>query len=203
MKIVAQTADEMVLKEGSAKGIVTGAVLALAGIGVAAYAHFAPSAPLWVGIALFVVGAAMVLFSSSIAVDISKATGQIAYRTKRLVGGSAATFAVADVLRIETRQMWRTQNMNTGNRGMSAPQQVLVSQSVMVMKDGREVPLDHQNSPSNMGAGAGVLMGGAGREAAIANQVAAFLGVPFQEIAPPGGPVGINIGGGSGAGIQL
>ena len=73
----------------------------------------------------------------------------------------------------------------------------------MVMRDGREVPLDHQNSPSSFSVGPGVMMGGSGKETAIANQVAAFLGVPFQEVAPPGGPVGINIGGGSGTGIQL
>ncbi len=36
-----------------------------------------------------------------------------------------------------------------------------------------------------MSVGGAVLMGGSGTEVAIANQVATFLGVPFQEIAPP------------------
>ncbi len=200
MKIVSQTADVMVLKEGSAKGVLTGVILAVAGIGIASYAHFSPSVPLWVGLALALVGVGMVLFSSSIEVNIDKAAGQVAYRTKRMVGGSAAAYAVADVLRIETRQMWQAQNGAAGNRGMSMAQQTIVSQSVMVMKDGREIPLDHQNTPSNFGVGAGILMAGTGREAAIANQVATFLGVPFQEVAPPGGPIGINLGGGAGGG---
>ena len=203
MKIVNQTADEMALKEGSAKGIITAVVLVVVGIGIVFYSHFSPSVVLWIGIAVFVVGLLMLFLSSSIAVDINKATGQIACQTKRLIGGNSATYAVADVLRIETRQMWRMQNANAGNRGLSTPRQTLVSQSVMVMKNGQEVPLDHQNSPSGMSVGPGVMMGGAGKEVAIANQVATFLGVPFQEIAPPGGPIGINIGGGTGTGIQL
>jgi len=52
-----------------------------------------------------------------------------------------------------------------------------------------------------MSIGPAVMMGGSGSEVAIANQVATFLGVPFQEIAPPNGPAGINLGGGPG--IQL
>jgi hypothetical protein len=39
------------------------------------------------------------------------------------------------------------------------------------------------------------MMSGSGKEVAIATQVASFMGVPFQEIAPPNGMGGINIGG--------
>jgi hypothetical protein len=145
----------------------------------------------------------MILFSSSITVEINKATGQIGYQTKRLIGGRVVTFAIADILRIETRKQWKMESSGTsGNRGVSMPRQVLVSQSVIVFKDGREVPLDHQKSSSGMSVGSAVLMGGQGAEVAIANQVASFLGVPFQEIAPPGSGAGINIGGGPG-GVQL
>jgi hypothetical protein len=48
-----------------------------------------------------------------------------------------------------------------------------------------------------MSLGSAVMIGGSGKEVAIANQVATFLGVPFQEVAPPNGPMGINIGGGT------
>jgi hypothetical protein len=111
-------------------------------------------------------------------------------------------YAIADVLRIETRKSWRTENNNTGgNRGVSMPRQVLVSQSVIVFKNGQEIPLDHQSGASSgVSVGPAVMMAGSGKEVALANQVASFMGVPFQEIAPPGGPMGINIGGGT---IQL
>ena len=110
-------------------------------------------------------------------------------------------YAVADVLRIETRKSWRMEN-GGGGRGASMPRQVLVSQSVIVFKDGQELPLDHESGSSGLSLGPAVMIGGSGKEVAIANQVATFLGVPFQEIAPPSGQIGINIGG-SGSGIQL
>ena len=202
MKITNQTADVLSLKEGNVGGIIAGIVLPLIGIGIGVYTRFIPGAPLWIAIGLFVVGILTVLFSSSIIVTIDKAASQIQYQTKRLVGGKAMTFTIGDVLRIETRKSWRTENANnSGNRGVSMPRQVLVSQSVIVFKDGREVPLDHQSGGSSgVSIGPAVMMAGSGKEVAIANQVATFIGVPFQEIAPPSGPMSINIGGGN---IQL
>jgi hypothetical protein len=70
---------------------------------------------------------------------------------------------------------------------------VLVAQSVMVFRDGRELALDHQKTSSSTSVGGVVLMGGQGAETAIAAQVAAFLNVPFQEIMPPNMSSGINI----------
>jgi hypothetical protein len=197
MKIVNKTADELDLKEGNTSGIVFGIIFVLAGIGLGFYSHFTASPALWVGLGLLVVGIVTIFMSSSITVDINKTSGQIIYQTKRLVGGKTAIYDIADVLRVETRKSWRMeQGTRTGNT-ISAPRQVLVFQSVMVFKDGRELPLDHQNNSSNMSIGGAVMMGGSGKEVAIANQVATFLGVPFQEINPPniGMGNGINIGG--------
>ena len=81
----------------------------------------------------------------------------------------------------------------SGNRTDSMPRQVLVAQSVVVFKDGREFPLDHQKTSSSTTVGGVVLMGGQGKEVAIAARVANFLSVPFQEIAPPNTSLGINI----------
>jgi hypothetical protein len=202
MKITNQTTDELMLKEGDAKGIMAGIVLVVVGIGVAFYSQFSPSIALWIAIAVFIIGLAFIFLSSSITVDANKTSGQIVYQIKRLIGGSTATYAIADVLRVETRRTWRIENNNVSSgRGVSMPRQVLVSQSAIVFKDGQELPLDHQNSSSGISIGPAVMMGGSGKEVAIANQVATFLGVPFQEIAPPSGLTGINIGGGSG--IQL
>ena len=46
-----------------------------------------------------------------------------------------------------------------------------------------------------MQLGGAVLMGGQGSETAMANRVATFLGVPFQEIMPPN-MVGMGTSGG-------
>jgi hypothetical protein len=73
------------------------------------------------------------------------------------------------------------------------PQPVLVSQSVIVFRNGRELPLDHRKTASTTSVGSVVLMEGQGAEAALASQVANFLNVPFQEIAPPNSGLGIGI----------
>jgi hypothetical protein len=70
---------------------------------------------------------------------------------------------------------------------------MLVAQSVIVFKDGRELALDHQKTSSSTSVGGAVIMGGQGAETAIAAQVAKFLNVPFQEIMPPNMSGGTNI----------
>jgi len=188
MKIVNQTTDELALKEGNAQGIIFGIILVIAGVALGVYSHFAIGATLWIALALFVVGLLLILMSSSIEFSVSKSSGQ------------TATYAINNVLRIETRKSWRMEGSNNmGQNTMSMPRQVLISQSVILFKDGQELPLDHQSGGSTMSMGPAVMMGGSGKEVAIANQVATFLGVPFQEIAPPSGGMGmgrgINVGG--------
>lgn len=201
MKIANQTDSAMLLKEGGASGILFSIVFMLVGLGVGYSQHFSISPALWVAVAFFVVGLVMLLLASSITVKINKTDGQLAYQTQRLVGSKSTTFAIADVLRIETRKQWRMENVSSGNRGASMPRQVLMMQSVIVFKNGQELPLDHQKSSSSMSIGPAVLMGGSGAEVAIAKQVADFMGVPFQEIAPPNSGTGVHIGGGGGVSL--
>jgi hypothetical protein len=194
MKIVSQTADQLVLQEGSTSGMMVGALLVIAGAVVWFLGHATNPNTIWISLAIVAVGIGVILFASSITVNASKASGQLLYQKKRLVGGSNATYSIADILRIETRKQYRMEN-NSGQSG-SAPQPMLVAQSVILFKDGREVPLDHQKTSSTTSVGGAVLMSGQGKETAMAAQVASFLNVPFQEIAPPpfGGGLQINIG---------
>jgi hypothetical protein len=200
MKIISQTKDELVLKEGSASGIIGGIIFVLAGAGFGFYIFPSHSPMIWLAVAFVVVGVGLILFASSITVDINKTSGQLSYQKKRLVGGSSTTYAIADVFRIETRKQWQMQNAppnqaNQGNPGAPMQRPVLVAQSVIVFKNGQEVPLDHQKTASTMSVGSAVLMSGQGAESAIANQVATFMGVPFQEILPPNMGLNINLGG--------
>jgi len=204
MKIISQSSDELVLKEGSASGIVMGVVLVIAGGLVEYFLRQSNSYVIWIALALAVVGLVAILFSSSITVIANKANSQVVYQKKRLIGAQNSTYAIADIFRIETRKQWRVQNTPpAGNQGASMPQPVLVAQSVIVFKDGRELALDHQKNSSSTSIGSVVLMGGQGAETAIAAQVAKFLGVPFQEIAPPNMGMGINIIGGGPGGTQF
>jgi hypothetical protein len=196
MKIMSQSADELVLKEGNASGMAIGGGLIVAGALAGYYRHASGPMGVWIALALVAAGVGLILFSSSISVNANRASGQLFYQKKRLIGARSRTYRTADILRIETRKQWRTENTaNAGNRpDVSTPQQLLVAQSVIVFKDGREVPLDHQKTSSSMSVGSVVLMGGQGAEVAMAVQVANFLGVPFQEIAPPSfGGMQINL----------
>jgi hypothetical protein len=203
MKITSQSADELVLKEGGASGIAIGVAFVIVGLVVGFFLHSSNSIAIWIALALVLIGLGAICFSSSITVGANKASGKLFYQKKRLIGGQDSTYAIADVLRIETRKQWRIENSPpAGNQDVSVPQPVLVWQSVIVFKDGRELPLDHQKSSSRTTVGPVVLMGGQGAEAAIAAHMAEFLNVPFQEIAPPDFGMGIDIGGGPG-GFQI
>jgi hypothetical protein len=191
MKIASQTANELVLTEGSASGLIVGAVFIIVGVLAELFLRHNGAVVTWIGLAMIAVGIAVVLFSSSIRVAINKTSGQVAYQKKRMLGGRSATYPIADIFRIETRKQWQRQD--TGQSGNSTPQQVLEAQSVMVFRDGRELPMDHQKTSSSTSVGGVALMGGQGGETAIAAQVAAFLNVPFQEIMPPNMGSGINI----------
>src|SRR5580692_9986319 len=194
MKIVSQSANELVLKEGSATGIAVGVICVIAGVFGAYRFHSASPMAIWIALAVVALGIGVILFSSSITVSVNKASGQLLYQQKRLIGGKDTIYAIADIFRIETRRQWRIENRPPAeNQGESVPQPVLVSQSVIVFHDGRELPLDHQKTASTTSVGSVVLMGGQGAETAIAARVAEFLDVPFQEIAPPNMGSGLNI----------
>lgn len=194
MKIISQSADELVLKEGSTSGMIVGAAFLIAGPPAWYFLHKSNPVAIWVALGLVAVGVAVILFSSSITVVANKATGRVSYQKKRLVGGQDSTYSIGEIFRIETRKQWQIQNTQApGGQGGSIPEPVLVAQSIIVFKDGRELPLDHQKTSSRTSVGSVVLMGGQGAETAIAARVAEFLNVPFQEIAPPNMGSGINI----------
>jgi hypothetical protein len=204
MKIVSQSSDEMVLQEGNIQGIAIGIACIIAGVLAAYFLHATKPMAVWIGLGAVVLGVGVICFASSITVDATKSKDQLVYRKKRLIGAKISTYAISDVLRIETRKQWRVENTApAANRGTAnPPQPVLVAQSVIVFKSGKELALDHQKNSSSMQVGAAVLMSGQGSETAMANRVATFLGVPFQEIMPPnmmgmggmGGGLNIQIG---------
>jgi hypothetical protein len=142
-----------------------------------------------------VAGLLTILFSSSITLNASKRTGQLHYQKKRIVAPQIASYAITDVFRIETRKQWRMQDVPGSNNqnGPTRQQPVLVAQSVIVFKDGRELALNHQTTSSTMSVGSVSLMSGQASQSAMAAQVAQFLNVPFEEIAPPNMGSGINV----------
>jgi Tfp pilus assembly PilM family ATPase len=199
MKIITLTAEQLELKEGGTAGIIVGAALIVAGVLAGIFLRGSAPFAIWIALGLAVAGILVILFSSSITLDANKRSGQLRYQKKRIVGTQDLMYSIGDVFRIETRKEWRMQNApNTGNQGQQQMQQpVLVSQSVIVFKDGKELALSHEKTSSTMSVGAVSMMSGQGSQSAMAAQVAQFLNVPFEEIAPPnmGSGMNINIGG--------
>jgi hypothetical protein len=196
MKITTLSADELELKEGGAAGVVVGATLMAAGVAAGIFLRQTSPFAIWIALGLAVAGILVILFSSSITLNASKRTGQLRYQKKRIVGTKDLSYSINDVFRIETRKEWRMQDAPGGaseNQGRPAQQPVLVAQSVIIFKNGQELALSHEKTSSTMSVGSAVMMSGQGAQSAMAAQVAQFLNVPFQEIAPPNMGMGINI----------
>jgi hypothetical protein len=194
MKITSQSAEELVLTEGGTTGIIVGAVFVIGGPVAWYLFHASNPVVIWIALGMVAIGLLIILMSSSITVRANKTSGQLFYEKKRLTGAQNSTYAIADIFRIETRKQWKIQNTQApGNQGGNMPQPVLVAQSVIVFKDGRELALDHQKNSSTTTVCGAMIMSGQGAETAIAAQVAKFLNVPFQEIMPPNMSSGTNI----------
>ena len=190
MKIASQTADELVLKDGGFFRFVFGGGFMVFGIAFACmmYASGARGTTFLIPAAPFLIGLLSFLFIPATVVDFNKTTGQITYQKKRVAGSTTTLYAIADVDRLEARRQWqvrRTQGANQSGVSVSRVDErlVLTIQSVLVLKDGKELPLDMVNGTSAQSTGMAAAV--EENEVSVAKQVADFLGVPFQEIEPP------------------
>ncbi len=196
MKIINKTEDEMVLKGGGQMvGMIGGGIFVIAGAYFAITSLSSGSIGWFIlfPILFIVVGVVLFLLGSSTIVSIYKSRGIIQYDKKRLIGIKTSEYNISDVMRVELRKEWQTERVQGSQGSSSTTRQVLVSQMVLMFKTGVELALGNQKSSMGMRGTVGVLMGGQAKEIALANQIADFLGVPFQEIAPPDRGFGIDL----------
>jgi hypothetical protein len=190
MKIVNQTTDQIVLKEGySILWILIDTAFFILG-GFFTYKTLTTSGNIfannnWLWPVFSIFGLLLFLFIYSITIIFDKTNNQIKYTKKWLVHKQLSSYAINDVLRIETRKEWRSSTQ----KGRTYP--VLYFKSLILFKDGQELPLDHERQVS---------LSGTGKEAVVANQIATFLGVPFQQVDPPNISSGIGM---TGTGINI
>jgi len=179
----------MTLKDGNASGVILGIIFALAGL-YGAY-HFYPvgGVPLWVSLAFVVIGILSLLFASTITVSIDKNSGNISFLRKRLLGAKSQTYNTADALRVELRKSYHIEQGARTQNNISLPREVMNHQSVIVFKDGTEMPLENMKSSGGSNVGGLVLMPGTGKELSISQQVASFLNIPLQEVGPSSAPI--------------
>jgi hypothetical protein len=133
----------------------------------------------------------MIFTVSSIAVAIDKAQDQVTFRRKRILGSSTLVQNISDAVRVELRRGSYRAASPSSQRGfsMNSGRQVMESQTVVLFKDGTEMPLENKKDRSAGGSmiGAGVMMAGEGKELSISQQVANFLEVPFEEMGSASG----------------
>jgi len=187
MKIVSQSSDQMALLDSNvAKNVFIGIVV----IGVSVYgAYYLFGANgqqawkvMWIPVIGFLVGLIMIFAASSISVVIGKSQGQIVFSKKRILGGTTQAQNISDAVRVELRRgSYRQSTPNQQGFSMNGGQQVMESQTVILFKDGTEMPLENMKKRSGGGGiiGADVMMAGEGKELSISQQVATFMGVPF------------------------
>jgi hypothetical protein len=199
MKIINQTTDQMDLKDGNGGMIFFGLIFIIAGLG-SGYAGFVNGTGglMTYGFLLLfvVIGLLTALHATSINVSINKSAGTISFKKKTLISGTSSEYPLTNVQAVELRESTYIIQNNNQQQGFSMQpmtQQGLSYQTVLVLKDGTELPLENIKNPSSnattiniFGASTPVLMGGRGAMFATSNQIAQFIGVPFKEISPTG-----------------
>lgn len=204
MEIITQTDTKLILKDGNSSGVIMGIIVFIFGVflGYVFLNSFVSKIVIVVALFLLIIGLLLILFSSAIIIDFDKINNQFNYIKKSLIKTKINIYNFADVASIETRKQWQTETTSYGEGNSSrinriTSKKVLLSQSIIILKDGTELPISHKKDSSN-GSGllnsSSVLMGGVSKEIVIANQVATFLNVPFREVTPPNEEGVINLG---------
>jgi hypothetical protein len=195
MKIASQTSDQMVLKDSNMWGAFIAVITILFGF---LFTFWGLTGSFGIGDVIFWIIALAVAFTAifmnpSFMIAINKGDGTIFFHMKRIVLSKTATYQITDIMRIELRKVYR----NTSKGGTE-----VVTQSIFIFKNGKEVPLEGKKAEKPMGM-LGIVVGGHSakqtKELSTSQQVASFINVPFQEISPENNSSGIGLPGG----IQL
>lgn len=206
MKIINQTKVELKLKDSNLSSLIIGFIVIIIGgtLGVAFFNHADSKVFLIVSGFLLLFGLLIILFSSAIIIDFKTINNQFNYTKKSFFRTKTDIYNFSDVSHVELRKQWQTEYTSYGNNSSSrikvnnvTSKKVLLFQSILILKNGIELPLDNKKNSSDTTSlldSSSVLMGGASKEVFIANQVATFLNVPFREVTPPNEEGAINLG---------
>jgi hypothetical protein len=182
VKIVSQDQDHLVAHEDALLSYIFGAIFAAAGLVVGAVilvsAHQISGAlfaviPLIIGVLLIVAAKARTL-------TIDKSAGQMTLNVKSIFGSKDYPYATADVTKIQLITSFQQEYVGGGGRGSVGHEETEEKTSLLlVLKDGTTIDLaDAQRGVSSFGVFGKVPNQGIGQ------QIATFLGVPFETAGP-------------------
>jgi hypothetical protein len=193
MKITEQSASQLVLKSSGVIGMIVGVFLVLIGA-ILLYLNFAPSstthAGIWIPAGIIAVGILVFLFSKSDTITFDKDQKMMTFAKSGITGKSSKQYSLDDIVGVEIVEEYRTQTIREGN-GNSVTRPERYERLSLVMKDGGRVAINSAQAGSGMAMG-GISLG-PDRETGMAQQIATFLGVPFNRVAPGMMPPGANL----------
>ena len=189
MKIISQTPDQMIIADPSASGWIYGAVIMILGLIVGYFAlSQKQEVTTIVTIGFLIVGFVVIMLNKSRTTTINKTSGQIILQKKSIIGSTSFNYAIADVAQVEIRERVSFRNPSPRSSGMALPRPNIVHQTILVFKDGTSVALEHAHSGPRVGID---IMGipvstelGRDNVTSIAEVIAMFIGVPFQNSGP-------------------
>lgn len=191
MKILEESDRKIVLKDSNWGGLIFGAVITLGSLYFAYQSNpfaleFDIKTLIFPGIFLFV-GLLLLLTSNITTITLDKSANKIDFNKKGILGARNKNYPLNQIIKVDMREQIVISRSTNSNQGFNPGTPQLQFQTVLVFKDGTEIPLDHLKSPSTSNIGGVTIMGGVGTEQVIGQKIATFLGVPFQKISPMGG----------------
>lgn len=172
MKIVSQTQDTMILKEGALTRIIFGVLFVVIG-GMAIF--FLLNIPGFIsGGAIALTGLWLILYTHKTEIIISKSLNQILYKSKRFIGTKATTYVLSDAVSVDLR---RGQAIAAGLQYFQAT--MLTELSLIVFKDGTELVLDDKKTSGHIADS--FLVSGRDKKTITAKNIAEFIGIPFND----------------------
>lgn len=191
MKILEESELRIVLKDSNWGGLIFGIVITLGSLFFAYQSNpfakeFDIKTLIFPGIFLLV--GLLLLFTSKITtITLDKNINKIEFIKKGILGVSSKNYPLNQIIKVDLREQIIVTRTNNNNRGFNAGTPRLQFQTVLVLRDGAEIPLGRLKSPATASIGGAVIMSGVGTEQVIGQKIATFLGVPFEKNSPMGG----------------
>jgi hypothetical protein len=181
VKIVTSDQNQLVATDKATSGLIIGFILVLLGIGIAVAFFAGKSLGGLIGLALIAFGVLAIVSHKARTLTIDKGAGSMTLNVKSIFGSKDYPYATADALKIQLVQSVSQEYVGGGGPGMAGREQTEEkTQLLLVLKNGTTIDLaDAQRNMSSFGIFGKVPNQGVGQ------QIATFLGVPFETAGPP------------------
>lgn len=176
MKIITEDPNTLVATDKAWGGLVASAIIGLGGVVVLALGAAKHSLVMaGGGAAALAIGAVAVLLRKQRTLVVDKAAKQVTVKMKTILKAQEFPYPIADITKIQLVTGYDT--TTSGNGGSHTDQR---TQLLLVLANGTTIDLaDAQRSMQTFG------IFGSTPNQAVAQRIAAYIGVPFETVGPP------------------